>query len=384
MSLIVDEHRQYLEDQARVSAYREAVGEVVRPGDVVLDLGSGTGILGLLACRAGARLVYSIEQGGMIGLAREVSRANGFEGRMVFVKGHSTRVDLPEKVDVVVCDQIGRFGFEAGILQVFEDARRRFLKPGGSLIPSRIDLTVAPVECPEVWSQVEFWNSCPAGFDFRPARQWAANTGYPVEFVPEQLLGSPGILASINLPESTAAPFRGEACVVANKPGTLHGIGGWFTAQLSPSVTMTNSPLSADRIKRRNVFFPIDRPVELAPGDCVRARLRIVPSELIVTWKVEVLEGSQGQNGASPKARFSHSTLRGMLPTKEDLERTQPQFVPKLSSWGKARRSILELCDGNRPLSEIEQEVYRRHADLFRSPGEAAAFVAKVINRYSL
>ena len=384
MSLIVDEHRQYLEDQARVSAYREAVGEVVRPGDVVLDLGSGTGILGLLACRAGARLVYSIEQGGMIGLAREVSRANGFEDRMVFLKGHSTRVDLPEKVDVVVCDQIGRFGFEAGILQFCEDARRRFLKPGGSLIPSRIDLTVAPVECPQVWSQVEFWNSCPAGFDFRPARQWAANTGYPVEFVPEQLLGSPGNLASINLPESTAAPFRSEACVVANKRGTLHGIGGWFTAQLSPSVTMTNSPLSADRINRRNVFFPIDRPVELAPGNCVRARLRIVPSELIVTWKVDVLENSTGQNGASPKARFSHSTLRGMLLTKEDLDRTQPRFVPQLSSWGEARRSILELCDGSRPLSEIEQEVYRRHANLFRSPGEAAAFVAEVVTRYSI
>ena len=73
-----------------------------------------------------------------------------------------------------------------------------------------------------------------------------------------------------------------------------------------------------------------------------------------------------------------------MLPTKEDLERTQPQFVPKLSSWGKVRRSILELCDGNSPLSEIEQEVYRRHANLFRSPGEAAAFVAEVVTRYSI
>ena len=184
MSLIVDEHRQYLADDARVSAFRRAIEEVVQPGDVVLDLGAGTGIMGLMACRAGARRVYSIDAGGMIELARKICRANGFEDRVTFINELSTNVELPEKVDVVVADQIGRFGFEAGVVQYFNDARERFLKPGGVMIPNRIELSIAPVECSERWEHIEFWNDHPAGFDFSPARALASNTGYPVKFLP--------------------------------------------------------------------------------------------------------------------------------------------------------------------------------------------------------
>ena len=181
MSLVVDEHREYLSDQPRISAFSRAISEVVKPGDVVLDLGSGTGILGLLACRAGAKRVYSIDDGGMVGLARQICQANGLQDRVVFIKGLSTRVDLPEKVDVIVADQIGHFGFNAGLLEYFSDARERFLKPGGTMVPCGIELLAAPVESPAMWNQVEFWNNSPAGFDFSPARSLAANTGYPCQ-----------------------------------------------------------------------------------------------------------------------------------------------------------------------------------------------------------
>jgi Ribosomal protein L11 methyltransferase (PrmA) len=387
LSLVVDEHRQYLADRARVFAFRKAIGEVVKPGDVVLDLGSGTGILGMLACRAGAKRVYSIEEGGMIELAREISRVNGLQEQMIFIKGLSTQVNLPEQVDVILADQIGRFGFDAGLLEYFSDARTRFLKPDGVMIPSCVDLCVAPVECREMWDQVEFWSGSPAGLDFRPVGPLAANTGYPVKLGPEHLLGDPTVLASLDLSVATPAPLNLEASVVANRAGILHGIGGWFSAQLSRSVTMTNSPLTAQPINRRNVFFPIDRPVPLTKGERVRIIMHIVPTETIITWKVAVwgdTDNHQGEERGIKKAGFTHSTFRGMLICKEDLQRTQPHFIPTLSPWGEARLSVLSLCDGQRALSEIERVVYNRHPQLFRSRGEASAFVAEVIARYSV
>jgi hypothetical protein len=385
LSLIVDEHRQYLADHARVSAFRQAINEVVRPGDVVLDLGAGTGIMGLLACEAGARRIYSIDAGGMIEVARSLCRANGFQDRVTFIKGYSCHVELPEKVDVVVADQIGRFGFEAGVLEYFSDARARFLKPDGKLIPRQIDLIVVPVECPETWEQVEFWNNSTTGFDLRPVRHWAVNTGYPVKYCPEQVLGAPVIGASLDLASVAPTPFRLEAEVAVQRAGTLHGIGGWFAAQLSGSASLTNSPLSPQRINRHNVFFPIDRPVAVAPGDRIQIEMHILPADLIVTWKVEVWEATpkQAEPPRASKGHFTHSTWQGRLTTQEELRQTRPDFVPRLSPRGVARLTVLNLCDGRRTLTEIEQEVYCCHPQLFRSPAEAAVFVAEVVTRYA-
>jgi protein arginine N-methyltransferase 1 len=143
---------------------------------------------------------------------------------------------------------------------------------------------------------------------------------------------------------------------------------------------MSNSPLSEQRIDRRNVFFPLDRPVPVQTGDSVTVTMHILPTQIAVTWTIEIRK-----NDASIPAsiRFTHSTLKGMLISREDLRRTHPAFVPTLTPWGTARLTVLTLCDGNRPLAQIEQELLSRHPDLFPSRSNAAMFVAEVVTRYS-
>jgi hypothetical protein len=72
-----------------------------------------------------------------------------------------------------------------------------------------------------------------------------------------------------------------------------------------------------------------------------------------------------------------------MLLNQEDFERTRPDFRPKLTRRGEGRRTVVNLCDGLRALAEVEEEVWRRHPELFRNREEAAAFVAEVVTRYS-
>ena len=381
MSLVVDEHRHYLEDQVRLTAFRRAIQESVMPGAVVVDLGSGTGVLGLLACQAGAKRVYSIEETSLIELARDICQANGFADRIRFIKGLSTQVNLPEPVDVIVADQIGHFGFEAGLFDYFSDARRRLLKPSGVTIPQRITFCIAPVEHSTLWEQVEFWNGAPAGFNLRPARALASNTGYPVKLLPEQLLGQSVEPFSVDPSTSGSQPLHFGCTLPITRTGTLHGLGCWFIAQLSPSVTMSNSPLSDERIERRNVFFPLDQPVSVQAGDAVIVTMQILPVQIAVTWKIEI---QQNDRPDTERLRFTHSTLKGMLIAREDLQRTHPAFVPTLSPWGTARQTVLTLCDGKRPLAQIECELLHRHPDLFRSLSHAATFVAEVVTKYSV
>ncbi len=377
MSLVIDEHRQFLADTPRITAFDQAIRETVRPGDVVVDLGSGTGILGLLACRAGARRVYSIDDGAIVGLARAICGANGYADRMVFVRDISTRLTLPEAADALVTDQIGRFGFDAGLVTYVRDARRRLLKPAGRTVPEAVTLIAAPIEAAAQWNAVAFWTAPVSGFDVSAVWRSAVSTGYPLHVSPEQLLAEPASVGDLPL-SSGETRVRGRARYVVARPGTLHGIGGWFDARLSRSVTMTNSPLSADRINRRQVLFPIERPVNVRKGDVIEIAMTVLSDEQVVAWTVTV----EGEGRGAP-VTFSASTFEGMLLSAEDMARTRPEFVPALSAAGRGRRTVLELCDGTRDLSTIEREVLARHPDLFRSASEAAAFVAEVVTRYA-
>jgi protein arginine N-methyltransferase 1 len=375
VSRVIDEHRLYLRDPHRVSAYDRAIREVVRPGDVVVDLASGTGILGMLACRAGAARVYAIEEGSITGLARQIARANGFAHIITSVRGYSRLVTIPERADVVVCDQIGGFGLDAGILEFARDVRQRFLRPGGRFVPSAVELVVAPVEHPGLHGRLRFWNSRPADFDFTSAVEIAANTGYPVRLKPEHLLSPPVSAATLDLTIDQPLSLQVSGALRASRDGVLHGIAGWFVARLSPHVTMTNSPLSAECIYRRQVFFPIQEPVPIGAGATIDVSMRILPSDTMYAWdvRVEPLSG--------PPVTFRHTTLRGMLLAREDLAHTNPAHRPTLTPAGVARLAVLRLCDGGHALAEIERAVYDEHGHLFSSPQEAAMFVAEVVTR---
>lgn len=376
MSLIVDEHREYLSDPSRLETYRRAIEDVVRPGMIVADLGSGTGILGLFALAAGAERLYSIEATGMIEVARALAAANGFRDRFHAVQAHSSEACLPERVDVILSDFVGRFGFDADILEIYPDAAARLLKPGGQLLPSGISLFVVPVEREDMHKQVRFWSAPRAGFDMSPAFEWAVNTGYPVELLMADLLADPVEAIKADVAERPAAALRADVEIVIRRSGTLHGIGGWTAARLSPGVTLTNSPLAADRIKRRNVFLPLRAPLPVRSGDRVRVKLAILPDQHIVNWTIS---GS----GAHGVVREAHSTLHGMLTSHDDLKRADPDFVPVLTPRGAGRLTILQLCDGTRTLREVEDLVFARHTDLFATRGEAAAFVAEVVSGYT-
>lgn len=376
MSREIDEHRLYLSDRQRLEAFKRALDATIRPGDVVLDLGAGTGILGLLACQAGAGRVYAVDEGPIIELARSIAAASPFADRVRHVRGLSTWVTLPEPVDVVVTDQVGHFGFEAGAFEYLPDAARRLLKPGGRTIPDIMSLWVAPVEHPEARAWVDFWKMPVMGLDVSAVSAGAESSGYPVFARTDDLLASGACAITAPLSTYDGAPLTGRATMEIRRSGHLHGLLGWFSARLADGVVMTNAPSAPDRINRRQVFLPVD-PTVVASGDTLTCQLRVLPRSSIVDWQVTVRDPS-----GHVRRETRRSTFAGLLVSAEDLRVTAGLARPRLTRPGQARREVLQLCDGRHTVADIEAAIQERFPDLAPSREDAEGFVAEVLAVY--
>jgi protein arginine N-methyltransferase 1 len=383
MSRQLDDHRQFLDDRCRVEAFDAAIRSAVRPGDVVIDLGCGTGIFGLLACRAGAARVYAIDQSEMAELARALAAANGFGDRVVVVRDFSMTATLPERADLVVSDQIGHFGWEAGVLEFCRDAAARLLKPGGRIIPRRVHLWLAPIESATAWRAMSFWQTRPFGFDMSPAQRIAWNSGYPRQIDAAALLAEGQLAASLD-PAHDNDHFTARADLVVRRAGILHAVAGWFSADLDDRVSITNAPDAADRIQRRQALFPVCGAPAVQPGQFVCVSMSIRPRDLLVKWTVELWpDHASVRAGGEPLARYTGCTFDGMPFSPDDLRRARPSFLPRLTPRGEARRLVVDLMDGAHTVAEIEAAVRDGYAALFHSDADAAAFVAEVVSRYS-
>ncbi len=366
-----------MHDAVRVSALTRAIESVVRPGHVVLDLGTGTGIVSLLACRAGAARVYAVDEGPILELAREVCRANGFADRVTFVRGLSTRVSLPEKVDVAIADQIGPFGFEGGLHAFARDVQARLLAPTGVFVPARVELWMAPIECAVDYDAIERWGAMPGGFDFAPARRWSSATPRPIDARADQLLAAPAACATIDVIGGENA-LTLDATFVVERSGELHGIVGWFDAELAGGVTMTNSPLAKERIRRANKLLPVERPIRVVEGDRIHAHVNILQDETMIGWRVTVRSAA-----GETRAKLSASSFDAELVSRGDVAKLAPTHSPQRTEWADAELEVLALFDGEHAVAAIVDEIATMRPGLFPRRKDAAVFVAEQIKKHA-
>ncbi len=141
-------HLGMLKDSVRVMSYRAAIERHARDRTVV-EIGCGTGILSLFAAKAGARRVIAIEETEIADLAAEMFAANGCDGTIDLRNANSRYVELDEPADLIIHELLGVDPFEENLLPILEDARRRLLRPGGRLLPYRLEVCCLGVEVAE-------------------------------------------------------------------------------------------------------------------------------------------------------------------------------------------------------------------------------------------
>jgi hypothetical protein len=248
-------------DYDRVTAFGHALKEIVRPGDVVADLGTGTGVLAVLAARAGARKVYAIERGGIADLAQRVFRENGVEDRIEILRGDARDVVFPEPPNVVVSETLGCFGIEEDIVSLLKLMRSR-CTPDVRFIPSRLELLLAPVWDERFDRELRELGDV-AGVSLAPLRARLVQKPTVHRLHPLQLMGQARRAALLDLSHDTL-PTVYRTTLKVDQACKVNVLGGWFTAHLSENVSLTTAP-EAPQTSWSHLKLPLHPPLQLTP-----------------------------------------------------------------------------------------------------------------------
>ena len=369
-------------DKLRMEPYTEILQQTIYPGCVVVDIGAGTGIFSLLACRFGAEHVHCIEPDDAIQVAKEIASANGYLDKITFHQSLSTEVLLPQPADILISDLRGVLPVFQRHIPTIADARQRLLKSSGRLIPQGDTLWAALVEAPKDYKRfAEPWVQNDYGFDMNPGRKLVVNTWCKIELNDDQLLTSPQPWASLDYLSIESPNVRGEIKMTIDRPGTFHGIAVWFDTKLGKKIGFSTAPGQPKNVYGQ-AFFPMQAPVSVDVGDKAQLILQanLVGAEYNWKWKTKIAEAGEG---GEIKANYNQSTFFGTPLIAERLIKRASHYVPKINAEGQLISTVFGLMNQKNTLERMSKKLLDKFPDRFSSFQEAFNYVAELSEKYS-
>lgn len=268
------EHERMLSDQPRMAFYRAAIARHVRPGDRVLDLGTGTGILAALAARQGAARVDALDHSPILDHAQALARANGLP-QITFHRTHSREFRPDGPVDVLLHEQMGDCLFDESMVENVVELRDRVLRPGGRILPARFEFFCEPVQIHDHRVVPFIWELRIPGYDYsslereRPQepghyRLCSSDTGLVSHF-----LGQPEPALSFDLHTVAAGGLSRDLRFVRSvvRAGRLDGYAVFFRTRVDDDLVLDTGPLNPGRAPHWGFRILRTEGLRLAQGD---------------------------------------------------------------------------------------------------------------------
>jgi protein arginine N-methyltransferase 1 len=310
----IEYHRTLIADRVRNAAFHEALKSVITPGQTtVADIGAGTGLLGVMAAKLGAKDVFLYEAAEVAGVAAETIKANRAK-TCHLMPCHSTEMDDPPQVDVIVSETLGNYALEENIIDTLVDARKRHLNKGGAIIPSRITQFAAPVISDRIHRELTVWDDVGFGIDLAVARTMSLNNAYVRTLEASELLDggrSAKLWDTVDLTRETKSHRNGEMRWKLASDATIYGFAYWWDAELVPGISISTAP-DAPRTHWEQLYFPLLEPIAAKAGEAVLLTLRSRSSEEAGThlgWTAVHFDGNE-----KPIAKQAMDLDNGWIP----------------------------------------------------------------------
>ncbi|MDB5212282.1 MAG: hypothetical protein JWO86_209 [Myxococcaceae bacterium] len=261
-------HMLMLDDRGRTNGFCLALRNTVLPDDVVVDIGTGTGVLATCAALAGARKVFAVESSGIAEVAARVFEANGVSDRVTLLRDRSTRVSLPERASVLVTETIGNDPLDEQMLEIVADAKRRLLTPDARIIPSAIEIYGIAVDIPRtvlerhVFTKRKVESYLAAyGIDFTPLEEHRLSCSEPIMLDSRDVatwpLAEPVLLAAIDMTGPFETVVSSRVTTRISRDSQHLGIMLAFRATLAPGVFLSTLPDDFDPLSHwAHALFP--------------------------------------------------------------------------------------------------------------------------------
>lgn len=277
----IEYHRTLIADKVRNEAFYKALKAVIVPGKTtVADIGAGTGLLGLMASKLGAREVFLFEMAEVAGVAAKVLKANRARNCQI-IPCHSSEFNDPPRVDVVVSETLGNYAFEEHMIATFHDAQMRFLRDGGVMIPSGVTQFVAPVVAPRIDNELRAWERVGHGLDLSVAQTMSLNNAYVRTLKAAELLdgmASAREWDAVRLGADKRSNRKGETSWKLTHPATVYGFTCWWQADLGNGISLSTAP-DAPRTHWEQLYFPLLSPLKIKARETLMVSIRSQSSE---------------------------------------------------------------------------------------------------------
>jgi len=369
-------------DKGRMDAYIGALRSVINSDSVVLDIGTGTGIFSLIACKFGARKVYAIEPDNTIQIARDLAVANGFSKRITFIQDVSTKVELPEAATVIISDLRGKLPLYGHHLPSIIDARKRHLAPSGVLIPIQDTLWAALVEAPNLYMHYsDPWDKNDLEIDMKLALHAVMNTMWGRKDCDARIVAEPKSWVTLDYNTLDGPDVVGELAWEVESSGTVHGFRVWFDTVLSDGVGFTNAPDQPEHIYG-SLFFPWSEPVAVEVGDSVSVSLKanLVGDDYIWRWDSKVFVSGDPNK---MKADYKQSSFDGMPISLSNMRKRAANYKPSLNEDGAVDHQIMNMMEQGLILEDISHRIIEQFPERFRDLSQALAYVGALSVKYS-
>jgi precorrin-6B methylase 2 len=273
-------HLPMLADVARNDAFQAAIEAAVRQDDIVLDIGTGSGLLAMMAARAGAAHVFACErERNLADLARLVVAENGLESRVTIIAKDSREMvvgrDLPARATLLVTEIFDSLLIGEGALTSIRHARDTLLALGARVIPRAGSIRGQLGSLPRLkhLHPLRGLN----GFSLRALADHALEKQFYPVFLPLEEGWTPLTEPLDILRVDFEAPFetKGEWSVTApvERPGRLQALVLWLELDLGGAVLSAGPGGGCHHWNQ--VAYLLDAECDLHDGDSVLVGCRM-------------------------------------------------------------------------------------------------------------